>query len=204
MTDRLDGLEQVLAKRLFLDKGSRAAIINVLDREAPVQITLQELELHRIEVSKTYVPGDLDFHPAEIKQSKPLEVNAVAELAGSEIRIRGHLKTSLTADCDRCLATVDIPIERDFDLFYRPVETIAREEEVELPEEELDVGFFSAEGISMADVVTEQVILSVPMKVLCRPGCLGLCPICKVDRNVRKCSCAPARDSSPFASLRGE
>jgi uncharacterized protein len=169
-----------------------------------VLITLQELELHRIEVRKTYAPGELDYHTAEFQQQGPLKVTAVAELLSSEIRIRGHLGTRLRASCDRCLAAVEFPIEQDFDLFYRPMETIAREEEIEVPEEEAEVGFYSGDSIELADVVTEQVILSVPMKIVCRPGCLGLCPVCGADRNKEKCACSQRQKESPFASLKGE
>jgi len=167
-------------------------------------ITLQELELRRVEVRKTYASGDLDYHTAEFQQLGPLKVEAVAELLGSDIRIRGHLGTRLKVQCDRCLAPVELPVEHDFDLFYRPMETIAREEEIEVPEDESEVGFFSGEGIEVEDFVTEQVILSVPMKIVCRATCLGLCPVCGVDRNQQKCRCSEQRMDSPFASLKGE
>lgn len=165
-------------------------------------ITLQELELHRITVSKTYLPGGLDYHEAKFRQSGPLTVNGVAELAGKEIRIRGHISTRLEAACDRCLDNVQIPLELDFDLPYRPMEEIAREEEVEVGEDELQVGFFVGEGVNLADVVREQVILSFPMKVVCRPNCLGLCPVCGVNRNAEHCNCSSQHEDSPFAFLK--
>ena len=167
-----------------------------------MRITLGELELHRIVVSKTYAPGALDYHGADFRQAAPLKVDAVAELVGSEIRIRGHLGTRLEACCDRCLGSVAIPVEQEFDLFYRPVSTIAREEEVELPEDELEVGFLSGDGIELADVVTEQVILSVPMKVVCQTDCRGLCPVCGANLNVEKCDCLPTKENSPFSFLK--
>jgi uncharacterized protein len=166
-----------------------------------VFITREELKLHRVVVSKSYVPGQLDFQGAEFRQREPLQVNAVAELAGSEIRIRGHLKTRLEATCDRCLGPVELPVEQDFDLSYRPMESIAREDEIEVPRDELEVGFYSGNGIMLADVVTEQVILAVPMKVICRPECQGLCPVCGVNRNLEACGCPKPRGGSPFASL---
>jgi uncharacterized protein len=167
-----------------------------------MRITVEELELHRIVVSKTYAPGDLDYHGTGFRQAAALEVAAVAELVGSEIRVRGHLGTRLEGTCDRCLGPVDLPVERDFDLFYRSLQTIARQEEVEIPADELDVGFYSGDGIELADVVTEQVILSVPMKVVCRAECLGLCPVCGANRNVAPCHCSPPADASPFATLK--
>ena len=167
-----------------------------------MRITLEELQLHRVVVSKTYAVGALDFHGADFRQIDPLTVDAVAELVASEIRIRGRLATRLEACCDRCLGPVVIPVAQEFDLFYRPVETIAREEEVELPEAELEVGFFSGDGIELADEVTEQVILSVPMKVICQANCLGLCPVCGVNLNVKKCGCLSTQHHSPFSFLK--
>jgi len=167
-----------------------------------VRITLEELELHPIVVSKTYSPGTLDYHGAEFRQASPLKVDAVAELRGSEIRVRGHLGTSLEASCDRCLGPVVIPVHRNFDLFYRQVSTIARSEEIELPQDELEVGFFSGDGIEFDDVLTEQVILSVPMKLICNPDCRGLCPVCGSNLNVEKCGCPPTAEVSPFSALK--
>ncbi len=166
--------------------------------------TLQELEFHPVAVSKTYAPGALDYRSAEFRQTGPLKVDAVGELVGSEIRVRGHIGTLLEATCDRCLGTVDLRVDRDFDLFYRQVETIAREEEIEVPEDEAEVGFYSGDGVALADLVTEQVILAVPMKIVCGAECKGLCPVCGANHNLERCDCSAPRTNSPFASLRGE
>lgn len=167
-------------------------------------ITLQELELHRVVVAKTYAPGALDYYGAEFRQIDNLKVNAVADLAGMEIRIRGAVKTRIEAACSRCLKPVDLPVEHEFDLTYRPMSTIARDEEIELPPDELDVGFYEGDGIQLADIVTEQMILSFPMKVICREDCRGLCPTCGADRNRETCQCPELQADSPFAALRGQ
>ena len=166
-------------------------------------ITHHELELHRIVVSKTYAADEVDYRGADFRQMGPLKVEAVAELAGSEIRIRGHLDGCLETSCDRCLGHVEISVDRDFDLFYRPMAAIAREEEVEIPKVELDVAFYSGEGIPLIDLVAEQVILSRPMKVVCGADCRGLCPACGVNRNLEECDCSSEpRTDSPFAALK--
>jgi len=170
--------------------------------EAEVFITLQELELHRVTVSKTYPPGALDFQETEFRQVEPLAVNAVAELAAKEVRIQGHISGALEAACDRCLQQVRVPVETDFDLPYRPMEEIAQEEEVEIGQDELEVGFFSGEGVNLADVVREQVLLSFPMKVVCRPDCRGLCPVCGTNRNQKDCGCVLQHEDSPFVFLK--
>jgi len=175
--------------------------------EAIVLITLEELQLHRISVSKTYPAGALDYRGAEFRQVGDLKLEAVAELVGVEIRVRGHLGTVVECACDRCLGAVVIPVESDLDLFYRPMREIAREEEIEIAEDELEVAFYPEEGLELADVVSEQVILSMPMKVVCRPDCRGLCPACGTNRNLEPCNCSKqtseTRGSSPFSSLLG-
>jgi uncharacterized protein len=169
--------------------------------EAGLRITLAELELHRVTASESYDPGSLDFRGAEFRQTAPVKLNITAELVAEEIRIRGHLATRLEANCDRCLRVVETPLSHDFDLFYRPMQSLTEEEEVEVPPAELEVGFYSCDGIETADVAMEQVILSVPMKVICNEECRGLCPVCGVNRNLTQCECAPPRRDSPFASL---
>jgi uncharacterized protein len=80
--------------------------------------------------------------------------------------------------------------------------TIAREGEVvEVPADELEVGFFSGAGIEVADVVAEQVNLFMPMQMICSPGCPGLCPTCGANRNLEACDCGEAAHHSPFAAL---
>jgi DUF177 domain-containing protein len=167
-----------------------------------VLITPQELELHRIVVSKTYEAGDIDYRGADFRQAGALEVGAVAELEGAEIRIRGHLAGGLEAVCARCLSQVEVPVDRDFDLRYRRLATIARGEEIEVPRDELEVGFYRGEGVVLGDVIAEQVILAVPMKILCRPDCQGLCAVCGINRNFETCHCALPHADSPFASLK--
>ncbi len=163
-------------------------------------ITREELALHKVTVDQTYPAGAVDY--PKFRQTGPLRVQAVAELVEGEIRIRGHLEACMEAECDRCIAAVEIPVAQDFDLSYRPVATIAREEEIEVPGDELDVGFYSGPGVELADVIREQTILSLPMKRVCRPDCKGLCAGCGANLNVEACRCRQPADDSPFASLR--
>jgi DUF177 domain-containing protein len=173
-------------------------------QETPVLISVEELKLRPVSISKVYPAGVLDYKTADFRQMGNLKIRGVAELVGTEIRFVGHLSAQVEASCDRCLGTVEIPVESDFDLIYRPMKTIARQEEVEVPASELEVGFYSGPGIELADVVTEQVNLAIPMKIVCRVNCQGLCPTCGINRNLEACQCAEASHESPFAALLGD
>ncbi len=166
-------------------------------------ITREELALHSLTINKSYPPGDLGYRDSSFRQRDALRVQAIAELAGSDIRVRGHLTTRLEAECDRCMAPMELPVDSEFDLYYRPVASIAREEDIEVPEAEMEVGFYSGAGVELRDVVKEQVILALPMKLLCGPDCRGLCARCGANLNVQGCHCEPPRNDSPFARLTG-
>ena len=192
-------------RNAFLDKADIAPLsygIGLSEVARPsVLITVEELKLHPVAISQIYPAGALDFHTSEFHQVGNLSVQGVAELAGGEIRIRGHLGGRVEHNCDRCLTPVEVPVECDLDLSYRPMATIARDEEVAVSADELGVGFFSGPGVELNDVASEQVNLFMPMQVVCKPDCRGLCPACGANLNVEKCRCAGSEPASPFAGL---
>ena len=53
-------------------------------------LDVKELAVRKLRIRKTYSPGSIDFHSAEIKQVEPLEVTATAELLEGQIRIEGN------------------------------------------------------------------------------------------------------------------
>jgi len=152
-------------------------------------LDVKELAVRKIRIRKSYAPGSMDYHSGEFKQAGPLEVRASAELVEGQIRITGSLQTKIELVCARCLEPVVEEVSRDFDLFYRPMKTIAKEDEVHLREDDTEIAFFQGEGLFLADVLAEQVLLALPMKVICRGDCRGLCPHCGVNLNSEECRC---------------
>jgi uncharacterized protein len=96
--------------------------------------------------------------------------------------------------CSRCLATVELPLESTFNLtFARSVPgsgEMALAESRELEAEEMGIVLFAGDEIDFREVVQEQVILAVPMQVLCREDCRGLCAGCGANLNTGACRCA--------------
>ncbi len=58
-----------------------------------------------------------------------------------------------------------------------------------LKDDETEIGFFDGEGLFLADVLKEQVLLALPLKVICRSDCRGLCPSCGANLNHEECRC---------------
>ncbi len=89
-----------------------------------------------------------------------------------------------------------------FDLFYRPVSDIAREEEVGIDEGEAEIGFYEDGGMELEDILREQVLLVLPMQRVCSEGCKGICPVCGRNRNEAGCDCKVESPSDRWKALR--
>jgi uncharacterized protein len=159
-------------------------------------LDVKELALHKVRIRKSYAPGAIDFHSTEFKQAEPLEVRATAELIEGQIRVSGAFHTRLELVCARCLEQVGEEVSREFDLYYRPASEKPGKEEMQLKDGDTEVSFFEGEGLFLADVLAEQVLLAIPMKVICRSDCRGLCPQCGANLNGESCRCE-ARGSDP-------
>ncbi len=164
-------------------------------------IGVRELGQHQLTFQEEFAPGTIDFRTREFRQSGPLRVQVSAELVGRAIHIVGRLATRLELACARCLEPVVEEIEPRFDLLYRPVASISRQEEIELRPGDADIGFYTGEGLFLADVLAEQVHLALPLKVLCRAECLGLCARCGANLNRERCRCGGSATDPRLAPL---
>ena len=166
---------------------------------------VKELELRKIRFDETYQPGRIDFAGEDLEQSSPLHVAGWAEvLAHSDgaVRIQGKFTVEMAAQCDRCLGGARFSLDGDFDLYYRPVSVIARAEEVEIGEDEVEIGFYEGGGLELEDILREQVLLALPMQRTCSETCKGICPACGRNRNETACDCKIESDDDRWGALR--
>jgi uncharacterized protein len=108
----------------------------------------------------------------------------------------------MAAQCDRCLARARFPLNAHFDLFYRPMSVIARDEEVEIDEGETEIGFYEGRGLNLDEIIQEQVLLALPMQRTCSEVCKGICPVCGTNRNETACDCKIESADDRWGALR--
>jgi len=167
-------------------------------------LSIKEMELRKVRFDETFPPGELDFEGDGVEQGGPLHVEGTAELLAhtdGEVRVQGRFEVLMEAECDRCLGRAQFPLESGFDLFYRPVSYIAREEEVGLDEGEAELGFYQGGGMELEDILREQILLLLPMQRVCKEDCQGICPTCGKNRNETPCECKQEHDAR-WAALR--
>ncbi len=160
-------------------------------------IEIQDLETQPVEFRLEYGPGAIDLGP-DFRQLSPLRAEGRADLVEEhhgkhkviqDIRLKGNLDTSLEAACARCLEPVEFKLSRDFDLLYRPLGSDAGRDELSVTDAEAEIGYYQGEGLLLEDALREQVLLAVPLKMLCRDDCKSLCPHCGKNLNESTCSC---------------
>jgi uncharacterized protein len=107
--------------------------------------------------------------PAQI----PAELVVQRATTGDLFRLT--FRTTLEGPCMRCLADAAVPIEVD-----------AQEYEARDPgaDEELRSEYLSDGELDVVAWARDQVALTVPDQILCRPDCAGLCPVCGKDLNL--------------------
>ncbi len=162
-------------------------------------LNIQEMEVRRVRFDETFEPGELDFAETGLRQTTPIRAVGsakVLENSGGEVRVEGSFSGTMESDCDRCLATAVYPLEKSFDLFYRPSTDDVDGDEIKIDEGEAEIGFYEGLGMELADIIKEQILLDLPMQRTCREDCKGICPVCGSNRNEVACNCneKPADD----------
>jgi uncharacterized protein len=173
-------------------------------------LDIKDLERNPVEFDEVFQPDVIDLG-GEARQRTPLKSSGRAELVEEhhgkhqiikDIRLRGRLSTGIELQCARCLEPVQQDIKRDFELLYRPLGADAGRDELSVTDAEAEIGYYQGDGILLEDVLREQVLLALPLKVTCREDCKGLCLHCGKNLNEEQCSCAVPMEDPRWAALK--
>lgn len=103
--------------------------------------------------------------------------------------------------CSRCLASFDSPLATSFHLRLVPTTEAEPKGPPVGTDDEADVQICPEGKFDLVEAVAEQIYLNLPLKPVCREGCLGLCPVCGTDRNERNCGCPSTEPDLRWAPL---
>lgn len=150
-----------------------------------MQIRLQELgqmPAHRarfdytIDLSKEEVGFEFPFlQPVRLE-------GEVSDEAGA-VTLSAVIHAPVSTRCARCGRPVEYEQETDVDLLLV--------KELENDEEELrdDLFLVESDNVELDDILIPELIMDMPMSVLCREDCKGLCIRCGRDLNDGPCGC---------------
>jgi uncharacterized protein len=172
---------------------------------------VSELEKEPIEFDLEVAPGEVDLGEEAVQQG-PLAASGRAEVLHehrgpkdivADIRLVGGFHGRFQVPCARCVEPVEIPLAAEFDLIFRPAAVDSEATERSITAQETEIGYYLEDSLSLADVLREQVLLSLPARTLCKPDCKGLCPRCGADRNSQPCTCDAGPSDLRWEALAG-
>ncbi len=112
-------------------------------------------------------------------------VLARIEKTARMIELKATINVKANLICDRCAGE----FVRNIKTNYRMVYFFSEDETGGYPKEEVAVLPSENTVIDISDDVRQFTQLTIPLKVLCKSECKGLCQICGSDLNVNTCSC---------------
>ncbi|KPU43952.1 hypothetical protein OXPF_21170 [Oxobacter pfennigii] len=132
----------------------------------------------------------INYNNEDIPLKTPLKVEAIIMNRGEYLTVEGKLKCVLNLKCSRCLETFEYNLECDF------------EERISSKEEEVDFIYFEGDSIDLTDIIVNNILLNLPMKVVCKEECKGLCHQCGSNMNVNQCDCSDNTTDPRLAVLK--
>jgi uncharacterized protein len=146
---------------------------------------------------------ELEANPDELGLSEytfsaPLRCEIGIERIRDRIDVHLDLGARLELSCSRCGEPTQYDIQTSADVSFLPE---LRRREAEDEQDATDLEFYREE-IDLRSVVRDTFLLAVPIAVLCRKDCKGLCPSCGTNLNLSSCECEKKGVSSPFEKLR--
>ncbi len=143
-------------------------------------------ETSRYELQAALAP--LEVQGETVSFCGPVRVSLVVGNTGEELLARGQVAGNLKLTCDRCLELFEYAFRLPFEETYRPVPG-GEEASPGSGKNDADSVTFSGDILDITPEVLNNIILTLPMKTLCREDCPGLCPHCGRNLKTGQCGC---------------
>ena len=129
---------------------------------------------------------ELDFakdNDAGLMFEAPVKVSGSVSNVGGSLELSAKVDAVILHQCDRCCEE----FAREFPCSFE--ERLLKEDSREEGNENPDAIYFKGTGIELDEIVLNNIILSLPLKNLCKDDCQGLCPVCGKNLNNGSCDC---------------
>ena len=142
-------------------------------------LSLARLDKENIPISGELTGDFLGFDDSSIFElSRPIRYKLEAQMISGNVLVNGGVEMAVAGDCGRCLTPVSREYSVGVTLFY---------DEIGPRQEELDI----------SDELRTELLLALPVNILCTDECAGLCPLCGGDLNKEPCNCTEEEDPPP-------
>ncbi|HWI55453.1 MAG TPA: DUF177 domain-containing protein [Desulfobacteria bacterium] len=131
--------------------------------------------------------GPFEVGNEELRFDKNVSVSVDVKNTGKVLDFNGSIEGDTVLTCSRCLESYPYHLKSTFEERFVHTSDIHDAQEEGQNTDEMQV--FEGNRIELDDIISESVILNVPMKLICSEECKGLCPGCGINLNTNKCDC---------------
>ncbi|MHC1721257.1 MAG: DUF177 domain-containing protein [Clostridiaceae bacterium] len=125
--------------------------------------------------------GGFDYGYDFIKVIEPIKFKGQLDVYGELFELQGIVTGTIELTCARCLVqfphVLNIEVNEKFS------------NDADIADKDDEVTLIESTTLDITEIVLGNIILSLPIKRLCRETCRGLCPHCGTDLNVSPCNC---------------
>lgn len=119
-----------------------------------------------------------------------------ANVEGKRLDISGKTEVAIAIPCDRCLADVPVNFKVEISKEINLEKFLAGDvEELE------DTNYMLGTSLDVDKLIFGEILVSWPMKVLCRNDCKGICKRCGTNLNLATCQCQKTEPDPRMAAI---
>ena len=160
-----------------------------------MKIDLSKTEGEPTTFAETITLDDDRFDPDRVSGPMTVRLEGTVRPAGDHFLVDGRTSAAGKLGCGRCLEPVGWEMDAAFDLEIALREAAPLDPELALDEADLDLVILDEPQLDLEQLAMEQIELELPIRVLCKEECAGLCPRCGANRNIDDaCRCEPEVD----------
>jgi uncharacterized protein len=126
-----------------------------------MHINVRDILVESVGYSRTYKVSGERPSLQSVRLTQEVEGELIISRLNESVLVRGQLRSEIELECHRCLST-----------FTRPIKIgVAQEYAKSLGDDQM---LLVDDTIDIAPLMEQEIILSLPIKIICRPDCPGL------------------------------
>lgn len=117
-------------------------------------------------------------------------------LGDRKLHMKGSIDLTVLIPCGRCLEPVEYQLQTEFEQ-----ELNLEQSDEERVEDLNEQPYISGYHLDVDQLVSNELVLNLPMKILCSDDCKGICNRCGVNLNHETCSCDQSSPDPRMAAI---
>lgn len=150
-----------------------------------MKVDTRQIPAEGLILTEEFSPEELDLDTEIIKLCSALKARALVSKSYDAISVNLTLSATMLINCCRCLEEFNSSFNRQIEFNYAAdklnplIDASTR----------LSINGERSRTIDLDQEIREEIILSYPIKALCKNDCMGLCPKCGLNLNEGGCNC---------------